>query len=337
MNSDNRRFNRFAGDANSPLTDEPGDSLHETDRAIFGGDAETLNTNRMVAKGISILDIHPDPTQPRRQIPSAVRRDWFDDNVQTLIEIWVSHYAAEKGVSFEEASGFLGQLVSGVEMHPAEVYNGEVEMPKPKRSAVETGLMEVIQLATDIRQRGLINPITITKAESGWQIETGERRWLAYWLLHLTFGGEDWTRIPAREVEAPSVWRQASENTARQQLNAISKARQLALLIMALYEEQGAEFLPYERFPHDRRFYAQVADGNRYRIPHGEGQRVLDAMNLTDPGYLRKFRMLLSLPDEIWTAADDYSTSENWLQINRRSIPSDMLLLRRLEQDAGRS
>ncbi len=321
---------------NNPLSRPTANSdLKAMDEAIYGA-IKQADAGMQTAFPVSILDIHPDPTQPRRQIPSAVRRDWFDNDVRTLFNIWISHLAVEKNAPFDVAGDYVADMVAGVDRLPKGAIENATETPRPKRSAIETGLMEVIQLATDIRQRGLINPITITRtAETNrWQIETGERRWLAYWLLHLTFEGEDWTRIPAREVDAPSVWRQASENTARQQLNAISKARQLALLIMALYEEQGAEFLPYERFPHDRRFYAQVEDGNRYPVPEGESQRVLDAMNVKNPVQIRQYRGLLRLADEVWTAADDYNTPEKWLREKSGDIANNTLLLRMVEDKA---
>ncbi len=123
--------------------------------------------------------------------------------------------------------------------------------------------------------------------------------------------------ILAHQVQAFDVWRQAVENGARQDLNAIAKARQLARLLMAIYADQGITFVPYAEVVQpggcDRAWYAQIADGDRFRIPRGTSEIILSAMGLKNPVQLRQYRALLNLPDDIWQAGDDLSFSENEL------------------------
>jgi hypothetical protein len=111
-----------------------------------------------------------------------------------------------------------------------------------------------------------------------------------------------------------SLWRQAGENNARDNLNAIGKTRQLALLIMDLYRQQGTLFQPYEKLVKrngcDREFYAQVEDSGRWRIPHGKAELLLNATGLKSLRQLSQYRALLSLPDKAWMIADDTNLSE---------------------------
>ena len=197
-------------------------------------------------------------------------------------------------------------------------------------------------LAATIYRDGLTNPITVAQQGNQtavqYQLETGERRWLAYHLLHANFPQDgQWTKIPARIVESPNLWRQAAENNARDNLNAIGKARQFALLLMDLLSRESGDavtFKPFDAFRHEREFYAQVADGNRYRIPRGKGQLLVSVIGLGNPDQLRDYRKLLSLPDEAWKIADDYHLTEYRLR-ELMSIAVDKRHLVELVQEAG--
>src|SRR5690606_34285023 len=107
---------------------------------------------------------------------------------------------------------------------------------------LEGSLLALADLAGNIRRNGLMNPISVVRVGERYQIETGERGWLAHHLLRLLTGDDNWQYVAARVVERSSVWRQAGENSARADLNAISKARQFALLLMDLYQnpDKGA-------------------------------------------------------------------------------------------------
>ncbi|MEO0598762.1 MAG: ParB N-terminal domain-containing protein, partial [Chloroflexota bacterium] len=181
-------------------------------------------------------------------------------------------------------------------------------------SPMEASFLRLVDLAASIKRDGLTNPITVAKhadSENSYVIETGERRWLAYHLLRRFDDAEQWAEIPAREVRETSVWRQATENNARDDLNAIAKARQLALLLMDIFMRvKDEEFAPRNAFDHERDFYAQVKDGKDYRIPRGFGEKLLNAMGLSSASHLRYYRGILRVDSDLWDAADDANWTE---------------------------
>lgn len=318
MSASKRRQNRDnVFGSSSVLTTE------ETAAAIFGSIAD-VDAGRQVAKPISIFEIHPDPLQPRRAVPTPVRSHWDGRPATTaaLFSHW--HLLAQQ----ERDQDFA--------LEPYVLASDEVLRPD-KIGPIEASLLDVAELAANIRSHGLTNPITVARSQQVYRLETGERRWLAYHLLYLMFENEQdtWGRIPARLVDEFSVWRQAGENNARANLNAISKARQLALLIMNLHEQQGARFRSYDEVVQpggsDRLFYAQVSAGqgsDGYSIPYGSGELVLNAMGLKQPSQLREYRELLRLPDEVWQMADDLNWTQGKIRdLKRRSNSDDKLLI----------
>lgn len=288
-------------------------SLEDTDAAIFGQIAD-IDPLRQVAKPLSIFEIYPDHSQPRRAVPSEVRAHWSGEpqTVPALFDAWVDAVRHEKDAAFDlQAHLIQDYLPPGTDGNDDESVPRELRQRRP----IESALLDIVELAVSIRRVGLTNPITVARDGSAYRLETGERRWLAFHLLHLNFPGEDWSRIPARLVERVSVWRQASENNARADLNAIGKARQFAILLMDLIQEQrGAQFTPFHemlRAGHtEREYYAQVADGDQHRIPRGQGEKLLNAMGLKNPVQLRQYRALLKLPDDVWQYADDHNLTE---------------------------
>lgn len=296
-------------------------SLEELTRQGYNLPLAEADRGRQVAKPISILQIVPDAKQPRRQIPSVIRQQWDGQaaNTRDLFKAWSEAFAAEAGRTLDEIVNLITAILEGREISPAEVYQTDKPDPARKWGVLGTSLMAVVNLAAEIRRDGLTNPITVVGNGDHYLIETGERRWLAFHLLNLFSDEADktWERIPARIVPESSVWRQASENTARAQLNAIGMARQLSLLLMALYSDEP--FVPFEEAVFqgvcDRAYYAQVADGNRWRIPRGKGEQVVSALGKTgDPTVLRKYRDLLRLPDSVWMLADDLNWTEYFIR-----------------------
>ena len=189
--------------------------------------------------------------------------------------------------------------------------------------------MKLIDLAASIRRDSLSNPVSLVRHPDHYEIETGERRWLAYHVLYWKFGDGDkrpdgsvvnWSRIPARIVTQVDVWRQASENNARDNLNAISRARQLSLLLMDLHGSHN--FTALDASQSEQAFYAQVADGADWRIPRGQGERLLNAMGMSDAGQLRQYRALLRLPTDLWRKGDDEDLSEGELRRMKAALDS---------------
>lgn len=281
----------------------------ETDAAIYSLNLPD-DTRKHNVKLISIFDISPDPVQPRRALPTPIREIWNGnpDTVADMLNRWHGMVSQERAEEFN--------------VKPYLEATEEFDRPK-QVGPLEAAFLEIIELAANIHQNnGLTNPISIARFGEGYRLETGERRWLAYHALYAFYGSEQksWEKIPARIVEQSSVWRQAAENGVRANLNAISRARQLALLVMEIYRDRGTTFKPFEQMVHpgksDRAFYAQVADGTHYDIPKGHGETILNAMGLKQSSQVREYRQLLRLPDEVWQIADDL----NWTQGRIRSL-----------------
>lgn len=271
-------------------------SMPEAMRAL-AGHAQAQEGQRQVAKPISILDIYPDRSQPRRAIPDALRSMWNGQpsGIPALLDAWMRSQIP--GRPADEIYGYFSSIISGKEMD---------------RGDGTPNLFDaLLDLAAEIHRDGLINPITAappspsTVRGSGYQLETGERRWLAYHLLQLLTGEERWARIPVRVVERVDRFRQAAENSQRADLNMVARSRQWALLMMAAWEQQGRAFTPYEQCSNDRDYYAQA-----YELypPDGMGTAIMNACGVTSRAMLSKYRGVLELSDEQWARADD----ENW-------------------------
>lgn len=267
-----------------------------------------LDSSRI--KNIDIFSILPDPTQPRRAIPSIVRAEW-DGNpsmMQRVFRDWVALSENERGGH----PLFVERRLSGEDIEDAD---GVISGP------ITEALLAVVGLAVSIINEGLTNPITVYKTVHGHTIVTGERRWLAFHLLYFySTGDTKWSSIPARVMGKLDRFAQATENAQRANLNAIGRVRQFALLLMALYEEQGAQFEPLGVFGHERQFYAQVADAKEWRVPHGQGARLLNACGVTDRSMLSDYRRMLMVADDVWTVADD----ENWSEEKLLGTPNNL-------------
>jgi hypothetical protein len=306
--------------------------------ALIYGDADAAkvlarSVRNLRATPLDIRKIRPDSLQPRRAVPSELRAYWRNDPKRTelLFERWLDAIAEERGGSqlvykdiLEGKETSRGKQVEAEVDNPEEHDNTkrgkeatrstqiEAEADTPEHGPLASAFLKLVELAASIKRDGLTNPITVAEDRSGYIIETGERRWLAFHLLKMLYGEADWGEIPARQVKEVSVWRQASENNARDDLNAISKARQLALLLMAIHGWD--KFQPIENFQHEREFYAQVADGHTWRIPKGFGEQLLNAMDLSSSSHLRRYRAILRVDNGLWDSADDNDWSERFIR-----------------------
>lgn len=293
-------------------------TLQEVDKAVYGdtdpfGEIEKVDERRKNARPVNIFTIHPDVTQPRRAIPSVVRAHQAP-TIEALFQAWIME-VRQSGQPDFDIPAIIEQrhLPQDIDGNDDEANEGL--LPQHQIPAVEQSLLALIALASSIRQVGLTNPITITRDGDEYQLETGERRWLAFHLLNIYYPEEGWHLIPALQVQEANVWRQASENSARANLNAIGKARQLAILLFdILTHEKNLRFLPLAEVlaqgGNERDFYAQVADGQQYRIPRGYGERLIQAMGFNHPVQIRQYRALLRIPDELWVEADDRNLTE---------------------------
>lgn len=282
-----------------------GNSLLGAVDAATYGDVEIPERGQMTAKPLPIVHILPDPAQPRRAIP-AILMDEGIDNLQTLVANW--HVLVESHLQTEVN---VQQMITS---------GSDIDKPDSDLGYV-LDFFELISLAASIYKEGLSNPITVVRYGSNerYMIETGERRWLAFSLLAYWCGAQ-FDRIPAVvRSGVVNVWRQAAENGARRPLNAIGMARQIALLIMDCYRtERGVDFGDYRQIVMpgecDRKYYAQVANGNAFRIPAGMASQFLDVTGLKSKNQISQYRALLEIPDEVWMEAD----RNNWPEFKIR-------------------
>ncbi|MCU0481688.1 MAG: ParB/RepB/Spo0J family partition protein, partial [Anaerolineae bacterium] len=289
--------------ANNPLAGGGGDntpptlSLEEADRMVYGG-IDTPTSNRVVARPVALTDIKPDVKQPRRVIPASIRKGWTGDvsRIPDMLREWRA--AAERA---------LGEQLDPVRLLDKLGDGREADKDIPP---IVDEYLALCSLAASIKRDGLVNPIQITRANV---IVTGERRYMAHWLLNTWLSGFD--TIPAQVVGEADVWLQAAENGARRPLNAIGMSRQLALLIMEMYVgDDGVRFDDIGFFNHEREFYAQVANGNIWRIKKGMGERVLQVTGLKSLGQVNHYRALLSISSGLWDEAD----MNNWTEFRIR-------------------
>lgn len=243
------------------------------------------------AKPIDIFNIQPNPMQPRRVVPSRFRNGPLMDQ----IEAWLDEVETESGRAFPLEALIMGK----VEMRARE---------ERQATAQELPLLRLADLAASIRQDGLTNPVTVVGSGDSYLIETGERRWVAYHLLNAYSGGDAYRAIPARRVAELNLWRQASENTARDNLNAIARARQIALLLMDMHGWE--HFQSIESFDREQDFYAQVADSKRWRVPYGRAEQLCAACGFENASRIRQYRALLRLTREQWIKADELDIAE---------------------------
>mgnify|MGYP005839036667 CR=1 FL=1 len=296
-------------------------STTDIDADLFGA-IGVMDANRHIANPVSIFDIYPDLRQPRRVVPSVLRHLWQGDPRQTesLFTGWLEAIEAERGSKFDLAP-YLAE--------EAEIDHADDIGP------LEDAFLKLLELASSIHRDGLTNPITVAPRGLKYSLETGERRWLAYHLLYLQTREERYAQIAARTVDSVNLWRQAAENNARANLNAIGKARQFAVLLMDLLKDTS--FLPLPSFAVERGYYAQVADGERFRVPRNASQRLLVAMGLKNPKQLREYRRLLDLPDVVWQLADDLNWTEYAIRAMREEARDDehliQLALKRAKQE----
>ena len=313
-------MSKYGDGAASPFGNGGG-SLEKLTTEVYDMETGIEASGRIVAKRLPIGEIWPDVRQPRRAIPLSLRGEWDGDPDKAghILGMW--HEAAETVLRRNIKVHELLMQYDGGTIDPGVDEDGK---PIPKPPIVEDYL-DLVTLAASIRSQGLQNPIRVVPRGGGSHtVESGERRLMAHHLLAL-HGHHDYERIPATVMNDPrgSVWRQAAENGARKPLNAIGMARQLALLIMDMYEgDPGVAFDDYETLvlpgECDRRFYAQVANGNNWRVKRGFGQRVLDVTGLKSAGQIRQYRALLSIPDELWVRAD----VENMTEFGIRQLQS---------------
>lgn len=306
----------------SASTERPSMSMSDADMALFG-ELSKREGQRQIIRPISIFNIYPDVKQPRRAVPSNVRSYWSGEpkDIADLFNAWLQQIDAERKQIGR--SRFNLDDVLWAEAVESRGRDEDEHFSHDDAGPIEKSFLKVIELAISIRRDGLANPVTIQRTSgTKYRLETGERRWLAFHILFGYFNGGDgkpqererWENVPAIIVDDFSVWRQASENAARADLNAIGRARQFAILLMDLLERSGTRFRPYEAVVNptdcDRRYYAQVIE---HRVPTGRSDMLSNGLGVSHRAAFSRCRTLLGLPDEVWTIGDNLDFSEDEL------------------------
>ncbi|MBZ0316066.1 MAG: ParB N-terminal domain-containing protein [Anaerolineae bacterium] len=198
--------------------------------------AERLDNTHLRVEQLPIQLVRPDPAQPRRVLPETIYQAFHQQHLtpyQALKELiqLVQIAARQKGRPFTHVLDLLPNP------------NDETETDVPVTLTPEEILLrDLANLAVTIRDDGQVNPLTVVDKSEGmthiYQIETGERRYWATWLMmEFLSGYQGDGSIPCIIVPSnrASVFRQAKENTSRAGLNAIAMARQVALLLLAAH------------------------------------------------------------------------------------------------------
>jgi len=273
------------------------------------------------ATDIPVLDIAPDPIQPRRAMPAVLRAEWCDGiHINDILSAW-------ERMAADELSD-VGQLP------PWRLWI-ECDADDPLPLSEDTPMhpaarlwIELLRLAGSIYRDGLAVPITIYPAMNDvapYRLQMGERRLLAYHLLgYLGYDGFEY--IPALIVDAYDPVQQALENGARRNLNAIGIARQLALLLIAAH---GGQVNPAGGQA-EQTWYAQAA---QLRVPYGQGEALAVILGLPSARMLRHYRALLALPQPVWNWADALDWTEGKLRALMRRAGGDGDRLIALAQD----
>jgi len=295
------KLKRMRENSSNPFAEEETpttSNIRDSDGDLFGNTAQAEAKRGERLKKLSIFDIEPDPTQPRRTIPSAVRNLW--NGAPTMLGRMFADWESLAQQECGNQAPLIRQRLDGQEVESDD------SLPP-----ITDALLKLVTLAIRIKQEGLTNPITVVEYEpSRYRLVTGERRWLAHHLLYAySTGDKQWSNIAAQVVKRTDRFAQASENTARGNLNMVARSRQWALLVMAQHEASGEyQFAPYGEFEKDVDYYRQVGE-----LAALDAAAVMSACGVRNKASLSQYRKVLNLSPQDWTRADD----ENW---GRRQI-----------------
>ncbi len=259
------------------------------------------------ARVISIvLDrIRPDPAQPRRVLPEVIRQDFLAGliNARQALERWEAQVAEEAARLGRPRPDWRALLDRSPDDRGEDITVDAPGLPGPEEDA----LRAIVATASTIRHGGQVSPITVSEVDGGsyYRIETGERRyWAHHWLN--TWLGDGYDQIQCIVVPQASPWRQAAENTSREELSAMALARQLATLLLDLY---GIH--PAQEGPVANGWYRQALN---YRVPRGEGAALRAALGGIERAQFSRIQNLLRLPDAAWELADRHRLEEKRLR-----------------------
>ncbi len=276
----------------------------------YGNDIFDALEPEQIERGLlTLLSIVPDVTQPRRILPIEVRAKWdgTPEGYDAVISAWEDEV-------LESTDGAFPTL---------DILAGKVSPISGSDDALVIEFGKIVGLAASIRDIGLKHPIGVVKRGELYRIIDGERRWTAYRFLRY-FLKTGWDAMPAN-IANVTDWEltkaQAAGNSQNDPLNAISKARMFAKLLMIARAEGGEHYDSWNQLvvECDRPWYAQVANGEIHRIPRGMGPQFEQALNITVE-QMRHYRNLLritenhEIDDALWQLGDKGSWAERFLR-----------------------
>ena len=280
------------------------DLLASVTSDLLGDLPQNLNGNAIHVERILLEMVRPDPVQPRRVLPESIHLRFHQNQItptqalRELVQI-VQIAARHRGRPFNNLLELLPNADDERDDEPAAILTPE-----------EVFLRDLVNLAITIRDDGQVNPLTVVDASQGvtrlFRIETGERRYLATWLLRdfiPNYTGDGMIPCIIIPANRSSVFRQAKENTARSGLTAVALARQAALLLLTVH---GYEIPAYAV---ENDFYRQALDLD-LRSKREYTDAVLSAMGGMGKMQFSQYKALLKLSDEALELADRYSIEE---------------------------
>ncbi|MBZ0319419.1 MAG: ParB/RepB/Spo0J family partition protein [Anaerolineae bacterium] len=266
--------------------------------------AERLQDTHLRVENLPIQLVRPDPAQPRRVLPETIYQAFHQQHLtpyQALKELvqLVQIAARQKGRPFTHILDLLPNP------------NDESETDTPVTLTPEEILLrDLVNLAVTIRDDGQVNPLTVVDKSEGmthiYQIETGERRYWATWLMmEFLPGYQGDGSIPCIIVPSnrASVFRQAKENTSRAGLNAIAMARQAALLVLAAHQIRPPDG------PVSNDYYRQALELD-LRSKREYSADILSAMGGLSRARFSRIKALIGLSDEAIEIADRHDLDE---------------------------
>lgn len=228
--------------------------------------------------------IRPDPGQARWVLPGPIRAKYLSGQVDAVgaMREWID---------------YVDSLVAHTQTKKARAEVAE---------AIE--LDKIAALAHSIELGGQIDPITVVQTDSGWQIETGERRfWAHIYLIVAKPSSSDTTvTIPATKQKRIDPFRQAIENQFRDGLSAIAVGREIVRLLI---EAQDAPASWHNGLPTLSDYRQSAAMDLRGAMP----DKVTQVLQMSEES-LYRYKKLLLLPDAALEIADRHRLTEGQLR-----------------------
>lgn len=276
------------------------------DLGDFAGASSQIAGRGVKVVGIVLERVRPDPAQPRRVLPDSIRNEFLAEhvNARQALERWEA-LVAEEAASLGRPRPDWKALL---ERKPDDRDEDFIDVDPPGRPGPEEELLRsIVATAATIRHGGQVSPITVSEIDSGgyYRIETGERRyWAHHWLNMWVSSGFE--QIQCVIVPGSSPWRQAAENTSREELSSMALARQLATLLLDLHEIK-----PDYSKPISNDWYRQALE---YRVPRGESANLRAALGGIERSQFSRIQALLRLTDQVWELADRHRLEEKRLR-----------------------